>query len=315
MSITPRVGPPTFLVGSERSGTTLLRLMLDSHPELAFYAEFEWVLQLMTDAERWPDPDEFYDFMRLDRSSDHFSVDRSLDYASLIRSFLEQKRTKDGKPRVGATVHLHFNRLFRIWPDARLLHLVRDGRDVARSCVQRGWYGEVSLAAERWLTAESLWDEVVKTLPRERYLEVKYEELAADPVQVLTRICEWIGIPYHPAMLEYPTRSSYAYPRAEFAYQWKGKLTPREVQLLEARLADVLVSRGYELSGLPRIDPTPIERALLRVQNRVGVARARMMSLGPRLWLASVVSARFGSKAWRTAVLLKINDVVSSQLD
>jgi len=315
MSIPPRVGPPTFLVGSERSGTTLLRLMLDSHPELAFYAEFEWVLQLMTDTERWPDLEEFYDFMRLDRSSDHLSVDRSLDYASLIRSFLEQKRTKDGKPRVGATVHLHFDRLFRIWPDARLLHLVRDGRDVAHSCVQRGWYGEVSTAAERWLTAESLWTEVVKTLPRERYLEVKYEDLAADPVQVLTRICQWIGIPYHSAMLEYPTRSSYTYPRAEFAYQWKGKLTPREVQLLEARLADALVSRGYELSGLPRIDPTPMERALLRVQNRVGVARARMRSLGPRLWLASVVSARFGSKAWRTAVLLKINDVVSSQLD
>jgi Sulfotransferase family len=311
----PRVGPPTFLVGSERSGTTLLRLMLDSHPELAFHAEFEWVVQLMSDEQGWPDLDAFYELMRLDRSSDHFSVDRSLDYPSLVRSLLEQKRVADDKPRIGATVHLHFDRLLRIWPDARFLHLVRDGRDVARSCVQRGWYGEVSTAAERWLTAEALWDRVAKTLPPERCLEVKYEDLAADPVPVLTRICEWIGIPYHPAMLEYPTRSSYAYPRADFAYQWKGKLTPHQVQLLEARIGDVLVSRGYELSGLPRIEPTRIEQTLLRLQNRVGVARARLRSLGPRLWLASLVSTRLGSKAWRTAVLLRINDVVSSQLD
>lgn len=311
-----QVGPATFLVGAERSGTTLLRLMLDSHPELAFRYEFEMSVEFMPEGAGFPDLDAYYEYLRALRHVEappH--IDRSLDYPALVRSFLEQKRRKDGKPRVGAVVHKHFDRLLRIWPDARFIHLVRDGRDVAQSCVGMGWYGNAWRAAERWITAERLWSRMLELVPEERRIEVRYEDLIAEPVEQLTRMCALIGIAYHPAMLEYPRHSSYKPPNPRHAYQWRRRLAPREVQRVESRIADLLVARGYPLSEQPPALPNPAEQVALLVQDRVGVARARMRSLGPRLWAEHLVASRIGGKAWRNAVNDRINHTINRQLD
>lgn len=314
--VVPQVGPVTFLVGAERSGTTLLRLMLDSHPELAFRYEFELAVEFMPDSERFPDLGAYREFVRAYRFVEAPpEIDETLDYPALVRSFLEQKRVKDGKPRLGATVHKHFDRLLRIWPDARFIHLVRDGRDVAQSCVGMGWYGNAWCAAERWITAERLWDRMTQLVPAERRIDVRYEALIADPVTQLSRMCALIGIPYHSAMLEYPNHSTYRPPNAKHAYQWRRRLKPREVQLLEARMAELLVARGYELSGQPPLSPSAVEQAALLVQDRVGIARARMRQLGPRLWAEHLIASRVGGRSWRAAVNERINDAINGQLD
>lgn len=314
--VPPQLGPVTFLVGAERSGTTLLRLMLDSHPEIAFRLEFELAVELMADGGGFPDLDTYYEYLLGYRFVDEPPrIDRSLDYPALVRSFLEQKRVRDGKPRVGATVHLCFDRLLRIWPDALFIHLVRDGRDVAQSCVGMGWCGNAWRGSERWITAERLWDRMTELVPAERRIDVRYEDLVADPVAQLTRICELIGVAYHPAMLEYPAHSSYRAPSPGHANQWKHRLKPREVQLIEARMAELLVARGYELSGEPPALPTPVEHVALLVEDRLGVARSRVRKLGPRLWAENLVATRFGGKTWRDAVNDRINQAINSQLD
>src|SRR5262249_54027367 len=116
---------PVFLVGSERSGTTLLRLMLDHHPAIAFHSEFEYAVAKMDNPAEWPCLDEYCRYLTSDRifNGDGFLIDRSLSYPALIDSFLCQKRDAAGKPIVGATVHLDFDRLMRIWPQARFIHL------------------------------------------------------------------------------------------------------------------------------------------------------------------------------------------------
>jgi hypothetical protein len=315
-NVPPQIGPVTFLVGCERSGTTLLRLMLDSHPEIAFRYEFEIAVEAMPDDDHWPELEDYYEFLRLHRFVDPPpEIDPSLDYPSLVRSFLEQKRVADRKPRLGATVHRHFVRLLKIWPDARFIHLVRDGRDVAPSCVQMGWYGNVWTAAERWLRIESEWDRVAAIVPEERRIDVHYEDLVAAPVETLTRICEFIGVPYRPAMLEYPKHSTYKYPQASLACQWPRKLTPRNIRLLESRMSDMLLARGYGLSGFPGIAPNALDRALLKLDNRAGIVRARIESLGPRLWLESVISRRLGPRTWRESAIFRVNDAQNAQLD
>ena len=311
-----QLGPVTFLVGAERSGTTLLRLMLDSHPGLAFRSEFELAVELMPDEGGFPDLEAYYAYLHGQRWVDEPPlIDRALDYPALVRSFLEQKRSDDRKPRIGATVHKHFDRLLRIWPDARFIHLVRDGRDVARSCVSMGWYGNAWRAAERWITAERLWNRMTELVPPERRIDVRYEELIADPVAQLTRMCELIGIAYDPAMLSYPARSTYAPPDARQAYQWRRRLAPREVQLIESCMAELLLARGYELSAAVPQLPGPAEQLALLLEDRVGVARSRMRTLGLGLWLESAVASRFGGGAWRHAVNGRINRVINSQLD
>lgn len=134
---------PIFLVGAERSGTTVLRLMLDHHPQLAWHSEFEYAVDRISETGEWPHIDEYHQWLAKQRIflDLDFKLDHTLTYPQLINSFLVQKRDRDHKPIVGATVHRHFDKVLSIWPDARFIHIVRDGRDVARSCIGMGWAG------------------------------------------------------------------------------------------------------------------------------------------------------------------------------
>src|SRR5690242_9279390 len=135
----PLVEAPVFLVGAERSGTTLLRLMLDHHPEIAFLHEFEVAVLTMPARGGFPTREALLAFLRTHRSPRFvFDVDERLDAPALLRAMLEQKRTRDRKPRLGATCHVHFDRLLRLWPEASFIKLVRDPRDVARSSIGMG---------------------------------------------------------------------------------------------------------------------------------------------------------------------------------
>ena len=115
---------PLFLVGSERSGTTLLRLMLDHHPEIAFEKEFDFVVTQVSDAGEFPSPHDYVEWIATVRGA-NYAIDRSLDYRELVNDFLHQKQAASGgKPHVGATVHRNFDRLRFLWPDARYIHLI-----------------------------------------------------------------------------------------------------------------------------------------------------------------------------------------------
>ena len=77
-------------------------------------------------------------------------IDESLGYPTLVDGFLEQHRCSKQKPYVGATVHRAFDRIPFIWPAARYIYLVRDGRDVASSIIRMGWAGNMWHAVLPW---------------------------------------------------------------------------------------------------------------------------------------------------------------------
>src|SRR5262249_13961844 len=156
-----------------------------------------------------------------------------------------QKRARDRKPLVGATVHRHFARILRVWPDARFVHICRDGRDVARSCIQMGWAGNPWTAVERWTTAESEWQALRARIPPERRHEVSYERFIADAEAVLEEVCAFIGIPFDPKMFDYASDSTYERPNPKLASRWRQDMPPRDVQLVEARAGALLVACGY----------------------------------------------------------------------
>lgn len=308
---------PFFIVGAERSGTTLLRIMLAHHPSIACQSEFEFAVDKVGDDGTLPDAGKYLDYLATDRVflHNHFEVDDSLPYNELVRSFLEQKRQREGgKPILGATVHRNFDRLLHLWPEARFIHILRDGRDVARSNVAMGWYGNVWCGAELWLEAERLWEKMRAALAEERWTEVKSEQLIAEPVETLTRLCGFLGVEYDPAMLEYPQDSTYGKPDPKLTYQWKRKLNEKQVRLLEGRLGGMLAERGYELSGLPPLEPGPLMRAGLRIGNRAGKMRFRIARYGPGLWLRDALARRLGTDAQRKRVQQAINAVDEQHL-
>jgi Sulfotransferase family len=313
---TSLVEQPIFLVGAERSGTTVLRLMLSHHPQLAWCQEFEYAVERISDDGSCPKLDEYYDWLETNRvfRARDLAVDRSLSYPQLVDSFLRQQRDRQGKKLVGATVHRHFDRLLAIWSDARFIHLVRDGRDVARSNIGMGWAGNIWTGVERWLEAERLWERVKAKIGSERSIEIAYEDLIADPVATLTKICQLIGIPYDRAMLDYPQSTTYQAPDANLVSQWRRKLSESEIRLVESRISDLLTARGYELSGLPPMTVTANAIARLKLQDWWARVQFRIKRNGISLVLSDYLSRRLGFKQLQKRVKLKLNAIETSYL-
>ena len=205
--------------------------------------EFPYAIDMMPDRDGWPDLREYYDYLRANRifKAANLVVAEDLDYPHLVDSFLRQKRNRDRKPLVGATVHYHFDRLLRIWPDSRFIHLVRDGRDVARSTIAMGWSGNMYTAVDKWIAAESLWSGLRAILPADRWTEIQYETLVVQPEATMTRVCEFLGVPYDPAMLDYTKHTTYEPPSPKLAGQWR-RLSPHDIQLAEGASATCLSS-------------------------------------------------------------------------
>jgi hypothetical protein len=309
MSLTlPLIKQPIFLVGAERSGTTLLRLMLAHHPNIAWCNEFEYAVDRISESGDWPKLDEYYEWLASHRIflATGFETDRSLSYPQLVNSFLLQKRDRENKPIVGATVHRHFDRLLRIWPDARFIHLLRDGRDVARSCIGMGWSGNVWTGVERWIEAECLWEKLSEIIPAEGKIEVTYETLISEPVKTLTGLCEFIGVPYDEAMLSYSENTSFDLPDPKFTQQWRRKLSDSEIQLVESRIANMLSERGYELSGLPIINITGLREIQLRLQDWWYRWNFRLQRYGLPLFISDYLLRRLGFVQWQKGVKSEI---------
>ena len=218
--------PMPIIVGAPRSGTTLLRFMLDAHPELAIPPEtgffsldmnrpdapevdrrtfFETIVGFPAEAPAWQD----YDLPKEQfwaRLSEFEPFTRSAGY----RAFYQLYAARFGKKRWGDKAPLHcfyMDRIEALVPESHFIHILRDGRDVCLSLRQMwfspGW--EVEVQARYWC-------DFVSAARRHgaasrRYLEVKYEELIAHPEAVLRRICIFAGLPYVESMLDYHERT------------------------------------------------------------------------------------------------------------
>ena len=303
-------------MGAERSGTTLLRLMLDHHPKISFFSEFEFVVDRIAPDGALPDLADFREYLSVHRNfrSSGFTMDEGLDYVGLVRSFLNQKQAKDGKPVVGATVHFGFEHLDRLWPDARFVHLVRDGRDVARSTIGMGWAGNFYKGVEPWILAERTWAQLRARLPEERCMTVRYEDLVLDARGVLERTCAFIGVPFDEAMFDYAHNSTYDAPDPKLVSQWRRKASPKEVRLAESRIRHMLEERGYELSSFSPHSPSPLERAYLRAQDRLYRAKFRLDRYTLPVFVEDFVSRRLHLDAWQRKVKLKINAIEERHL-
>jgi hypothetical protein len=310
-------GPgPTFLVGAERSGTTLLRLMLDHHPRIAFLYEFDYAVTWLGDDGARPDLAAYHRALAQDRIflSTKASVDPALPYDELVEGFLRRRLEGDRKELVGATVHHHFDRLLHLWPDARFVHLLRDPRDVARSCVAMGWAGNPWCGVERWIVAERTWEHLASRLEPSRIHELRYEDLVREPEATLRELCRALGVEYDPAMLRYPERSTYPPPDPASAEAWRRTMAPLDVRLVEARVGPLLVARGYAPSGLPPLEVRAARRARLLLQDAVARRRARVARYGPRLVAADFLSRRLRLAGWQARVRRELHRVDEAHL-
>ena len=305
----PPGAPAPFIVGVGRSGTTLLRLMLDAHPRLAIPPEThfvpaviqafwrlrvtpERVLEAMRSGERtgWPDSglDEATMLARL-------RAIKPLNAPDTLRAFYRLYAERYGKERWGdKTPHYvtALPRIGRALPEARFVHVIRDGRDVALSTNRRlvelrgSRPVPIERMAKRWrhriLTARGV------TQVADRYLEVRYEDLVLDTEPSLRRVCEFIELDFDAAMLSYHERAperlqemnrerqrgprralsgeermqAHAMatkpPQVGRVEAWRTEMPPADRREFEAIAGDLLAELGYEIGEAT--DPPPAGR-------------------------------------------------------
>ncbi len=304
---------PTFVVGAERSGSTLLRLMLDGHSKLSFSHQMEFLVDYTPPGEPHPEVldllgklvgDAVFRRSKLEVGAHPFRSSREL-----IESLLFQRGT--GCAAVGGTVHRHFARPLDHWPNARFIHLIRDPRAVAPSAVRMGWDGTPYAAAERWLESEQEWDALAAKLDDDAWTEVRFEDIATNPREALTGLCTFMGVEFEPAMLEFHAHSTYDKVDPKVATAWR-KNPPQWARDVEMRAGDMMRTRGYE----PESDDIPelgaLENAALSVRERVMRTKIRQERYGVELWAKSLVARRL--RKWVEKVHSEQADAESSTI-
>jgi Sulfotransferase family len=218
--------PVPFIVGSSRSGTTMLRLMLDSHPDLAIPPEtgflpavselegqgealrerfFEAIVSFPANAPAW---DDFQISAEAFRS--RLGEIRPFTVADGIRLFYRLYAARFGKPRWGDKTPLyshHLRAIQKLLPEARFVHLVRDGRDAAVSLRERWFSPGHDIAVQA-----TFWRDNLLAARREgnacrHFLEVRFEDLVREPETALRRICGFIALDFRPEMLRHDERA------------------------------------------------------------------------------------------------------------
>jgi hypothetical protein len=294
-----------FIVARGRSGTTLLRAMLNSHPVLAIPGESHFPLQFLRREASFSGADGFrveaylkglfahWAFRRWDLDPDavraRFRETEPHDLPQAIRLTFACNSESEGKERYGdktPSFLLALDELGRAFPEARFVHLIRDGRDVALS------YLSTDFGVRSVEEAAVYWDRFVRAgrdsgrrLGPERYLEVRYEELVEEPDAVARRVCSFVGLPFVAEMLRYfervdPLHRQLSHrehhrnlylPPTKGLRNWRQEMDVRDIELFEALAGDLLTALGYE-RATPRIS----------VSARMGAARARASILARR---------------------------------
>jgi LPS sulfotransferase NodH len=309
------VTPPLILLGVSRSGTTLLRVVLDRSPGLAIPDESFFVPLLARRHGKTAERGAFLDDVaRVPTIRDWGLTPRDvapflgprMPTGEAIAAIFEAYAAKAGKPRWGDKTPLymrHLDLLERLFPDAQYVHLIRDGRDAALSFLDmpegtftRTWAHPTTPAqfACPWCKEIASARALGRDVGSSRYLEVRYEALVADPTATVAAICAWAKIPFEEAMLAYagevdvsakPHQRRLLTPPTKGVRSWREEMSTAEVRAFEEIAGELLAELGYEVTNAspPRSVRAQTARASYDVRLAAWNASAVLLQRSP-LW-------------------------------
>jgi len=257
--------PPFFIVGTQRSGTTLLCHMLDTHPELYVLNEF-W--DLYSHLAPRQDADERLTSLlmsRLGLSEPYMSPDQPSprDPFDHVEMAFQLKASISGKNRWALKDPrlTYFLEEFRLgYPEAPFVLIVRDPRAVNLSYLTRKWnVANVYHGALLWKSEIERQLSFAREHPEKSHV-IKYEELILQPERVLRALCRFLGEEYVDELLNYYRKTPHielhegniniTKPlRPSMIDKWKNELSPRQVSVIESLTADTMSKLGYERVG------------------------------------------------------------------
>lgn len=324
---TVAVHQPIFLVGCPRSGTTLLRALLTTHPRIAIPPETHFIPQLIarfgTGSMHPPVRDQALAFLRRHPRFPHGLVSwndlraqvvarGSITAAVLLHTFYALYAQREGgKSRWGdktPSYVLHIPLLAQLFPQAQFLHIIRDGRDIALSISEKLWGGGSAVyAAALWQAYVTQARITGSRLPRTQYQEVRYEDLVATPRAVLQDLCAFLGEEFDERMLDFrqqripELRPDLLAPvGSQHVGVWREGVTVPIQQDLEYSIGPFLRDLGYRTE---HGQPPPWRRARLRISVRAIQAAVFLVQLFSLRWQLRVRRVAALAVSWRVALV------------
>jgi hypothetical protein len=302
----PHLDRPIFIVGTPRSGTTLLAAMLGAHPQIDCGPETLLLSKLeaadrraILDPTTWPGPAaDFVLGLSLKATPvvEAYGVDpdavraylvsRPPSVAALLESFTVTRALQNGKPRWAEKTPRHALQLpliRREWPDAIVVRVVRDPRDVALS-LSKVPFGNQTLVADVLGVGDQMREADALAARDAGTITVRFEDLLADPAGVLRRVCVVIDVPYDPSMVErrdsaaaiaaphewWKAKAAEPIDRSR-AGAWRTEMAPEVQRFANLQLRDVLRAHGYpdgeeptrQVAIVPLTDRFPVNHQAL----------------------------------------------------
>jgi hypothetical protein len=299
-----KVGP-IFIVGAPRSGTTMLQYRLRNHPRISLpTGESHFIIPLCQNSTKFEDLSKIEnvravlaamykqsaEFLNSDLHGIKFDMDKLARelYAegrnsipAIISGVFEKNARGEGKVRWGDKTPyyvLHMTKLLEWFPDAQIIHIIRDGRDVALSLFGRrhdfGVYN-VYHAAKYWQQYVEVGCETGAQLESNVYMEVRFEDILNDPTGSFKKICAFLGEEYNDIMfnihpVEDPGKTPLVHQPilAGNKEKWRRGMTSWQVWIFEAAAGGTLERLGYQLNTSSIRLPL-ILRVLYRAHNRI----------------------------------------------
>ena len=213
-----RLLAPIFIGGMFKSGTSLLRAMLARHSAISAGLETAW-FELNWKAELGRGGEALADYVS--RTAGFYDEDPAIakkmaaespDPESFIDQLLGAKARRDGSHRWAEKTPGNVRqaaRIFRHWPDARMIHIIRDPRDIFASLRQAGKWDTVDDFARRWCNTFGDWEGFKSTgvATAKNSLEIRYESLVRAAAATMGGVLEFLGEAWQPAVAEHDGRA------------------------------------------------------------------------------------------------------------